>query len=144
MSAYLVSPEHIGLIAAYARAMLDRGEAVDLAELLAQANVNSVAARYPNDKSGERPGQIEGQSDDDFIAESRQWAERYDANPPTVSHARMCRYIECLEYQCCEVHDWDECVAKHLLDAAREHASLHRESEDVDGVWDFYDEGEAT
>ena len=127
MSAYLVSPEHIGLIAAYARALLGRGDAVDFAELLARANVSSVAARYPNDKSGERPGQIEGQSDDDFIAESRQWAEWYDSNSLIVCHARMCCYIDYLEYQCCEAHDWYGREAQQLLDASREHASLHRE-----------------
>ena len=66
MSAYIVNPEHIGILAAYAavndcaiyewRKSTNILTAQNVAKGLALENIRSVAHRYPGDKDGERPG----------------------------------------------------------------------------------------
>ena len=66
MSAYIVNPEHIGILAAYAavndcaiyewRMSSDIHTAQNVAKGLALENIRSVAHRYPNAGDGQRPG----------------------------------------------------------------------------------------
>ena len=109
MSAYLVSPEHITNLAAWATHPQRRAYFYNIAEgrvieadsrrkvtaLLAAANLASVAARYGSDDSMCQAGYV-----DECVAISTT-SQNHNLSPADIYN--MCC---CLEYQSCEVSDW--------------------------------------
>lgn len=144
MSAYLCNPTHVGALAAYLFKLPNRehhirriletgGEEGDapplldaqLAAVLADANVRSVAYRYPDVVAGERPGPVGIETDGDYLLACIDAAGRLlDAYSPRP-RARDFRPVEilkaadCYEYQCCEDPGWKDSTARRLIDLLR-------------------------
>lgn len=104
MSAYVCQPEHIGLLAAYA-ASDSCGAAKQIAKLLAEENIRSVATRYPDDLDGQRPGPC--LRDSDIVEAACLWAKHYVLNRKSIpSPLTIIKLCNCLEYQSSETDDW--------------------------------------
>jgi hypothetical protein len=119
MSAYIVNPEQFGILAAYAvYAGVTAFSAPDIAEMLAVENIRSVAARYPHDDDGDRPGPA--LTDENIIKAARIWAEHYvqtEKGPTSIVIWTAC---DNLEYQSCEHNAWQGSAACNLLNQIRE------------------------
>ena len=124
MSAYLCNTEHIGALAAFAattfakyaggghicalhdwRGSSNIATACNVALGLARQNIASLAARYPNDKSGSRPGPC-GMTDDVYESECAKYAYEYMAHPTGLKALDIISMCKCYEYQACESDDW--------------------------------------
>jgi hypothetical protein len=113
MSCYVANPEAFGLLAAYAHKAGLVQQPEDAAELLARENIRSVAARYPGDADGERPGPA--LLDADIVKAARIWAAHYvaeDRTPLSVVVWTACRNVA---YQCDESYNWEKTPAFALL-----------------------------
>jgi len=103
MSAFLVSNDHISAILyAYARAdrygKHDERALTEMGLTLLNANVASIAHRYPSDVNELTP----------FTLTRRL---RFDA-PPAIAALKLC---QSLDYQSCERDDWEQSPARKLL-----------------------------
>lgn len=125
MSAYLVAPEHIAALAAYAVSGRtpyalheweggDKTEtAKNVAKHLAVANLKSVITRYPDDTSGNRPGAAP--EDDIYVTESMRFAAKYSRMPQVLSALDILNMAMCYEYQSCEPDDWETSLAAQQI-----------------------------
>jgi len=109
MSAYLVSPEHITNLAAWAthpqrrsyfyniakQRPIDADNRMLITRTLAEANLASVAERYGSDDSMCQAGFV-----DECVAVSK------TSQNLNLSYADIYNMCCCLEYQSCEVSDW--------------------------------------
>jgi hypothetical protein len=124
MSAYIVNAEHIGALAAFAaqhRASLyaehvndPKHQAELIAGNLAQANINSIIARYGDDSAQDMCGSTPAE----FIADCKAWAGHYYFQPPGIgadTKLSIYRMAECLDYQSCEVNDWTGSTAARQI-----------------------------
>jgi hypothetical protein len=146
MSAYLVSPEHITNLADWAtqpnrRAyfynasqnhVIDITTRKQVTAILAQANLDSVVARYGADDSMCRG---------DFVAECMTTADR--AQNRSLSPADIYNMCCCLEYQSCEVNDWASTDAYWVIkgimaEAARLMAKCGTKPARIDWSFDDY------
>ena len=140
MSAYVCNPEHFGALAALAVrrfnpsglpggnwnsvissfniGVSDAQVAGYIAGQLAQANIDSVAARYPNDVSGGRPGPC--LTDEEIIRQADAWAVRYLKREPKLSIADYFSLCGCYEYQSCEHDGWDKSDAKQQIERIKD------------------------
>lgn len=144
MSAFVVNPEHIGMIAAWAIRLPTMGREYrtncyfyqhsksekmnlnspeDLAELLANANIDSVNFRYQNS----RPDVVEDMVSGDiqrteYVSACRTACGRCAEHVHKVDATMIWKMLSCLEYQSCERPDWYESDAYHAIKAIREHA----------------------
>lgn len=99
MSAFLCSPKQIGVLARWGdlrSLFLDRDLA---ASEMAHCNIDSIEARYPN------AGKMSLKERDAFVAECRRAAATEDLYP--YSAVQILKLVHCLEYQSCEVEDWE-------------------------------------
>jgi hypothetical protein len=129
MSAYLCNTQHIGALAAFATTTFSkyaggghicalhdwRGgsnteTAMRVAAELAEQNIASLAARYPSDTSGNRPGPS-GITDDQYVADCRDFAREYLRRPTGLKPLDIISMCKCYEYQACESDDWVETKA---------------------------------
>lgn len=146
MSAYLVTPEHIGVLAQYAaqapnpvsvphgseREMETRVET--FARLLGQANIDSVEHRYPDTAENGAGVEFGGvDSNTDYLLRCRMEARRLldrrghlfaDRLMRAVMILKMC---DCYEYQSCETPEWygqpaHKNPARAVLEAIRSRA----------------------
>ena len=119
MSAFLVSPKHIGTLAAsfcFSRASEWRhiGTCDEIAETLARQNLRSVESRYP-DLTGRGAEEFLSISNQDYIAASARAS--FDVrNALQYSkagrwHADLLKAAQCYEYQSCETSDWEQTQA---------------------------------
>lgn len=133
MSAYVVDPEHVKVLAIWAtqsrprlgirvhqnhvlstdQPMRDEDLASAYADMLWQENIRSVMARYPNDTFESLPGPIE-KPEHIVITECDYWATR-----PAFQSVQILKMLECLEYQSCETRDYQTTPAYRLLDHMR-------------------------
>jgi hypothetical protein len=123
MSAYICSPSHIGILAAYAalndcaiqtwRTGIRFETAQAVAKGLAQENIRSVAHRYPNDKDGHRPGPP--LCDASIIEASAMYAGHYISQPQQLTPVQVLKLCDCLSYQSCETDDWEDTLAAKQL-----------------------------
>lgn len=135
MSAFICQPEHFGILAALTvlpdhkgRTALPEwvvpGEPVltaqRVARELAAQNIRSVAARYPNDKDGDRPGPT-GLTDAQILEAAALWAGHYAANGDAaeVSQATRLKLCDCLAYQSYETGDYEQTLAFKQLKQIR-------------------------
>ena len=114
MSAYLVEPEHIaelvkwaflGTNDAHCFHMIERRpvlfeerslpKAIEAAQILAQANIDSIKARYPND-----PDMLADNFVEDVLYHTKRMPNRQ------LSAADIWNMCGCLDYQSCEVSGW--------------------------------------
>ena len=94
-------------------------------------NLASVAARYPADKSGERPGPS-GFRDEDVES------YRFDSIPGRIDPVVVLKSIDCYEYQSCEHKGWRTSEAHAFCDALRK-AAIGRLTGYGDAPWGFDD-----
>lgn len=75
-------------------------------------NLASVAARYPHDASGERPGPYD--LTDEAIS-----AYTYDRSTPYYEPVQVLKALACYEYQSCEHPGWKRSEARRFCEALR-------------------------
>jgi len=132
MSAYIVNPEHIGVLAAYAAVndcaiyewrMSDNIlTAQNVAKGLVLENIRSVAHRYPNDEDGHRPGP--GLKDADIIEACQIYAGHFAKRlggvivmaEDVLEPVQVLKLVRSLDYQSCETEDWPMTLAARQLD----------------------------
>lgn len=123
MSAFICQPEHFGILAACAVFPDHQGRTAALPEWvvpgdpvltaqhvareLAAENIRSVAARYPEDRDGERPGPC-GLTDAQILEAAALWAGHYvvGGDAAEVSQATRLKLCDCLAYQSNETDGW--------------------------------------
>ena len=116
MSTFLVHPNHIGAVASCTGVRVG-GELRndlnidDIVHMLAKANLDSIAARYPSETYSDADL-------DSFVADCSSSAK--SAN--TLCAGSIFNMASCLAYQCCEVDDWHTSDARGLIDLIRIHA----------------------
>ena len=131
MSAYIVNPEHIGILAAYAAAndcaiyewrMSDNIlTAQNVAKGLALENIRSVAHRYPDDKDGQRPGPC--LKDADIIEACQIYAGHFAKRlggvivmaEDVLEPVQVLKLVRSLDYQSCETDEWEMTLAAQQL-----------------------------
>lgn len=131
MSAYVVNPEHIGILAAYAAVndcaiygwnMSDNIlTAQKVAKGLALENIRSVAHRYPDDKDGQRPGSC--LKDADIVEACQIYADHFAKRMGGVivmaedvpEDVQILMLVQSLRYQSCETDDWVTTLAARQL-----------------------------
>ena len=111
MSCYLVAPAHIRFLASWAedKKVFSPNEDTPptrkhIAESLAQANLDSVRARYPHHTDST----IE--EDQAYKRECQGRVETHEAKPVEILKA-----VQALDYQSCEVKGWGETQAHQHL-----------------------------
>lgn len=130
MSAYMVDRDHVRFLVSAARLYarkgsrfgwyfdgkwtyldpINRDEASALGQLLWNANLKSINARYP-DTVG-KPENAPGPVDETFIyAHSKDWP--FDM----VAAVQVLKSISCLEYQSCEFDGWEASEARAVCKA---------------------------
>tara|TARA_R110000787_G_scaffold9902_1_gene34247 strand:- start:10381 stop:10728 length:348 start_codon:yes stop_codon:yes gene_type:complete len=89
--------------------------AMSIASLLANANVASIHARYPDTQESlsNAPGPIGLTTVEDYVGQCV--ASAVEVDESQHSAAQMHGLISCLDYQSCEVSDWDDSKAGLLL-----------------------------
>ena len=146
MSAYLVSPEHIAEICKWAfhpqRDCHDYNMATktkilgasdyisrqrEAADILACANLDSIAARY---------GENSGMYDDTFVDQVLGEVKRPNVNT-YLSPADIYNMAKCLNYQSCEVDDWDQKNAFWLIQAIQDEAGYHMAKQLAKVSWSY-------
>ena len=117
MSAFVMNPEEIGLIAAYATVNKVKRPndpepevlAAALAEGLAKENIKSVAYRYPDDADGERPGPC--LFDAQIIKASQLYAVHFIKDPVGLqglaNDFQVLAVIKSYNHQSCEHEEWE-------------------------------------
>ena len=152
MSAYICSPSHIGVLAAYAAVndcaiyewrMSDSIlTAQNVAKGLALENIRSVAHRYPDDKDGQRPGP--GLKDADIIEACQIYAGHFAKRlggvivmaEDVLEPVQVLKLVSSLDYQSCETDDWEMTLAAQQLRWIMSDAISHLDGyEDAD--WSF-------
>ena len=131
MSAYICSPSHIGVLAAYAavndcaiyewRMSNNILTAQNVAKGLALENIRSVAHRYPNDEDGQRPGP--GLKDADIIEACQIYAGHFAKRmggvivmaEDVLEPVQVLKLVSSLDYQSCETDDWEMTLAAQQL-----------------------------
>ena len=111
MSAFLCNHEHIGLLAAYhvgKRTYHGKDTVLDVARILAEANIASMKARYGDAGCDDPEAYLE-------LCEK----EALRAIPDTVGPVLILKMCDCLEYQSCEVEGYRETKGFQVLDAIR-------------------------
>lgn len=128
MSAFLCSPEHVGGLAEYSAAHREWAKATghDLAQLWAKANLASVARRY--EMTEDAVAQEFGGFED---AQQYVWACQQQATrnalwiraPKAEIHTWAFKMASCLDYQSCEVPDWNGSEAQRQIEAVQHEAA---------------------
>lgn len=130
MSAFIVQPEHAGLLAAWAvhhhcaLRELESGDSLITAQNVARdliaENIKSVAHRYPNDKDGERPGPA-GLTDAQITEAAVLWAGHYHQKglPEDVAPLTIAKLADSLEYQSCEHEGFKTSLAQRQINEIR-------------------------
>ncbi len=123
MSAYIVNPEHLGILGAYAalqRVVITQWSddqsvksAQQVAIGLARENIRSVAARYPGDLDGQRPGP--GLKDAEIEEAAAIYAGHFFTHPQRVTPTQILKLVDGLDYQSCETDDWPQTLAFRQL-----------------------------
>ena len=152
MSAYIVNPEHIGILAAYAAVndcaiyewrMRDSIlTAQNVAKGLALENIRSVAHRYPDDKDGERPGPC--LKDADIIEACQIYAGHFAKRlggvivmaEDVLEPVQVLKLVSSLDYQSCETDDWEMTLAAQQLRWIMSDAIRHLDGYE-DACWSF-------
>lgn len=107
MSAWIVSKLHIDhLVTALVRAELITETPDKAGRMLWRECLASVAARYPGDTDGHRPGPIDFRDGD---VDTYTWTETPELTPGGLS-----KTIACYRYQSCEHDGWTGSVADQL------------------------------
>jgi len=152
MSAYICNPEHTAALAAFAVHSVDQYNhaiyewrvesnplktARKVAEELMRENIRSVAAHYPSDTSGQRPGPC-GYTDEALIQASGDLAEKYYFMGRRLQLIDILSMSSSYAYQSCETEDWKSSLAFRQIDwiqdaAIRQLPGFDKAIHDYDG-----------
>ena len=147
MSAYICSPEHFGILAAFAvqrRCAIydwqlgnnDIETAQAVARGLARENIRSVAYRYPDDESGSRPGPC--LKDEEIEEAAAIYAAYFVTHPQGVAPIQIIKLCQSYDYQSCETDDWKDTLAWRQMDWIRGEAIRCLNGyEEADWEWRF-------
>ena len=123
MSAFLVDPKTIGILAAYAAKHgllkyapchdIEAWDATTAAEVLAKCNMDSVNHRYPGKSAA--PDFL-GITSLDYIGFCVEEAQK---PLMTIPIEQIAKYVDCLDYQCCEITSWYVSDGYKILTAIR-------------------------
>jgi hypothetical protein len=122
MSAFIVSPAHIGALAAFAahypgtpvrHYQFDSREetAMAIGRALAQANVDSVFHRY-----GEEVDMLPCDSVAEYLNACALKARKYNREFPNLPALSIIKMAKCLDYQSCEYEGWEGSDARQQVD----------------------------
>jgi hypothetical protein len=135
MSAYICNPEHFGILAAYAVqhscAIYDWREkgtksietAQNVARGLARENIRSVAHRYPDTVSGDRPGP--SLLDEEIEEAAALYAAHFVTNPQQLRPIQIIKLCQGYDHQSCETDDWKDTLAWRQMDWIKGEAISH-------------------
>lgn len=123
MSAFLVDPTTIGILAAYAEKhnllgyapchTITAYDAVTAAQTLAKCNIESVEHRYPGSNAAQ---DYMGITRNDYIA----FCVQESGKPlPKLSIVQIAKHCDCLDYQSCEIDSWYDSDGYKILTAIR-------------------------
>ena len=143
MSAFVLGKEHIAAMVRGAWASrdfswydgaawhtLDYQTALGVGRMLLDANVRSVAYRYPDERIEDLPGPL-----------SHEWTEPFMDWYPTrrcPSPVSLLKLISCYEYQSCEVPGFEQSEAYRFCQALRASA-IGRLPGYEEGPWEWTD-----
>ena len=123
MSAYLCDAQHVGRLAEWAArtntlTFSGYSEAAEIAEVLARANLKSIAARYPDAPNASTwvrvyEGMQPDESDEAYVAECKEVAEGYGR--PEIRPIDIIKSAQCLEYQSCEFEGYFSSEAHSII-----------------------------
>ena len=120
MSAFLCDPRHIGDLASWYAHVIST-DVSPIATALAQANLDSVEARYPDTRDeGAAKGFNVAEDNLAYLALCQKAAHNSAAHH--IPLVEIIKAVHCLNYQSCEVDGWDSHSAKYLLDRIEAHA----------------------
>ncbi len=138
MSAFIVNPEHIAALVAYAQVPVlhcynihTKQEIINtpknFCDVLAKANVNSVDAKYGHNNEHYSAEYLEHMML--FPKECLDELEKFKSlvgfyGCPNLTHADIYNMAQCLEYQCCEVDNWTHTDAYWLIQAIKNAAAM--------------------
>ena len=124
MSAFLVDPDLIGILAGYAEKhnLLEYAPCHNIAAhngstaaaTLARCNMESVESRYPESNAAQ---DFMGVTRSDYIAMCVQAIE--NNSRVELSAAQIAKHCDCLDYQCCEIDSWFDSEGYKILTAIR-------------------------
>ena len=137
MSAFIVNPEHIAALVAYAQVPVlhcynihTKQEIINtpknFCDVLAKANVNSVDAKYGHNNEHYSAEYLEHLML--FPKECLNELEKFKSligfyGCPNLTDADIYNMAQCLEYQCCEVDNWTHTDAYWLIQAIKNAAA---------------------
>jgi len=112
MSCLVVPSAHIRFLASWAesRKVFHDIRREDIAETLAQANLESYRARYSHREDIDQ-GEDQEEEDRAYIRECQKEVESHEFKPVEVLKA-----VQALDYNCSEVKGWETTRAKQHLD----------------------------
>lgn len=114
MSAWIVGRAHIDvLVQALCESETVTDDPSAVGQVLWRENLLSVAARYPGDTDGTRPGPLDFRDSDVITYEYRR--PRNKPSPECVLVA-----LDCYEYQSCEHRGWASSTAQMWVDQLRQ------------------------
>ena len=137
MSCYLVDPKHIAELVKWAFSQnshgvprtLERMGAESVAVTLAQANIDSVSARYPSE-ADDICKEFSGLSKDEYIGECKSELKKSASGAVALfsistvalpdQALKACdiwKMASCLDYQSCEVQGWEQSPAFNIISA---------------------------
>lgn len=138
MSAFIVNPEHIAALVAYAQVPVlhcynihTKQEIINtpknFCDVLAKANVNSVDAKYGHNNEHYSAEYLEHLML--FPKECLDELEKFKSligfyGCPNLTDADIYNMAQCLEYQCCEVDNWTHTDAYWLIQAIKNAAAM--------------------
>lgn len=129
MSAYMVNREHIRYLITAAKNITnvfrwyykdecnellrdDRETATKTGQMLWDANMESIVARYPGTKPDNVPG---------MIGETYIYVHNRDYHGE-IDPVQVIKACDCFDYQACEYDDWKKSNAKAFIDSLRSDA----------------------
>lgn len=114
MSAWIVGRAHIDvLVQGLCESETVTDDPDSVGRVLWRENLRSVAARYPGDGDGERPGPIDFRDGD---------VDTYTYRRPTkkIDREALLVALDCYEYQSCEHRGWASSTAQMWVDQLRQ------------------------
>lgn len=129
MSAWIVSKKHIDyMVTAIIHAELSADSPDEIGRMLWRECLASVAARYPDDKDGDRPGPIDFRDGD---VDAYTWAET-----PVLAGGWLKDTLACYRYQSCEHPGWPASEASALVEKLYATVSECAIPDDAPWGWD--------
>lgn len=142
MSAFVVHPSHVGLLAAAAAIKVYdlKGEyfAQRLAEHMMQENINSVLYKYQDIKKDVEFYKKNGKR---FVELAMRYARHYLKNfPDWIKDCDIYNMSACINYQSCEHPEWEQSTAYSVVTRLKEQFVHAEYCENPTVSWEYVDQ----